>query len=117
LHFDLQSYPALGNWVHVQRVGYKLLKEGRETNFTAEKALKLSEVGFEFTIHSAKCKPVRRRDLYNPHPHLARKSINTADTDNNNLSINNEGEELDDEEGAEDEEENEGGEEFLESLL
>lgn len=75
------------------------MKEGRETSLTAEKALKLAEAGFEFTVHSAKRKPVSRRDLYNPHPHLARKSINTADTDDNDMSINNEDEEFYDDDG------------------
>ena len=86
--------------MHIQRVGYKLLKEGRETSLTAEKALKLAEAGFEFTVHSAKRKQVSRRDLYNPHPHLARKSI---DTNDNTMSIYNEDEEFDDDDEGDEE--------------
>jgi hypothetical protein len=41
-------FPVLGQWVHSQRVNYKLLKQNRKSAMTAEQALQLEQVGFEF---------------------------------------------------------------------
>lgn len=44
-----QHYPELGQWVHKQRQGYKKMKDGNpKTHMTAQKALKLADVGFVF---------------------------------------------------------------------
>jgi len=43
-----QNSGRLGQWVHAQRVHYKKLKKGEQSQMTAEKALKLSEIGFCF---------------------------------------------------------------------
>jgi hypothetical protein len=43
-----QHFPVLGQWVHSQRVNYKLLKQNRKSAMTAEQALQLEQVGFEF---------------------------------------------------------------------
>eukprot|EP00581_Thalassiosira_minuscula_P031978 CAMPEP_0183785432 /NCGR_PEP_ID=MMETSP0739-20130205/66501_1 /TAXON_ID=385413 /ORGANISM="Thalassiosira miniscula, Strain CCMP1093" /LENGTH=507 /DNA_ID=CAMNT_0026029435 /DNA_START=1 /DNA_END=1524 /DNA_ORIENTATION=- len=39
---------TLGNWVRMQRIAYKKFKAGEKSTITAEKALKLSEIGFCF---------------------------------------------------------------------
>jgi len=49
-----QHYPGLGYWVHAQRNGYRMLKEGKKTAMTAEKALKLADVGFIFDAKKGK---------------------------------------------------------------
>ncbi len=38
----------LGGWVRMQRIAYKKLKAGEKSTMTAEKALRLAEVGFCF---------------------------------------------------------------------
>jgi hypothetical protein len=43
-----QAFPILGQWVHTQRVNYKLMKQGRKSAMTPEQALKLEEIGFAF---------------------------------------------------------------------
>lgn len=43
-----QNSGQLGAWVHSQRVHYKKFKEGGKSQMTAEKALKLTEIGFCF---------------------------------------------------------------------
>ncbi|KAL7499616.1 hypothetical protein ACHAWT_007540, partial [Skeletonema menzelii] len=43
-----QNSGRLGQWVHAQRVQYKKFKRGEQSQMTAEKALKLSEIGFCF---------------------------------------------------------------------
>lgn len=43
-----QNSGRLGMWVHAQRVHYKKFKKGKPSQMTAEKALKLSEIGFCF---------------------------------------------------------------------
>jgi len=39
-----QHYPGLGYWVHAQRNQYRLMKQGKKSPMTNEKALKLSEL-------------------------------------------------------------------------
>mmetsp|Transcript_33033 Transcript_33033/g.48504 ORF Transcript_33033/g.48504 Transcript_33033/m.48504 type:complete len:419 (+) Transcript_33033:2131-3387(+) len=51
-----QHYPELGNWVNQQRVHYKLMKQGRESLMTPEKALKLADAGFVFQVKGRKNK-------------------------------------------------------------
>mmetsp|Transcript_21792 Transcript_21792/g.32402 ORF Transcript_21792/g.32402 Transcript_21792/m.32402 type:complete len:887 (-) Transcript_21792:457-3117(-) len=51
-----QHYPELGNWVNQQRVHYKLMKQGRESLMTPEKALKLADAGFVFHVKGRKNK-------------------------------------------------------------
>mmetsp|Transcript_40343 Transcript_40343/g.66070 ORF Transcript_40343/g.66070 Transcript_40343/m.66070 type:complete len:532 (-) Transcript_40343:140-1735(-) len=43
-----QNSGQLGAWVHSQRVHYKKYKEGQKSQMTAERALKLTELGFCF---------------------------------------------------------------------
>lgn len=43
-----QNSGQLGAWVHSQRVHYKKYKEGSKSQMTAERALKLTEIGFCF---------------------------------------------------------------------
>ena len=43
-----QNSGPLGAWVHSQRVHYKKFKAGEKSQMTAEKALRLTEVGFCF---------------------------------------------------------------------
>ncbi|KAL9185833.1 hypothetical protein ACHAXT_003610 [Thalassiosira profunda] len=43
-----QNSGQLGAWVHSQRVHYKKYKEGQKSQMTAEKALRLTEIGFCF---------------------------------------------------------------------
>jgi hypothetical protein len=43
-----QNSGRLGQWVHAQRVHYKRYKEGKKTQMTPERALKLTEIGFCF---------------------------------------------------------------------
>jgi len=43
-----QNAGALGQWVHAQRVNYKKIKNGKSSSLSAEKALKLAEIGFVF---------------------------------------------------------------------
>ena len=112
-----QSYPGLGNWVHSQRVGYHLMKKGRETHLTAEKAVKLAEAGFAFVVAPRK-KKVPQRDLYNPHPHLARRAAE-ASKNNQNLSAehNEENEDNEDDDGDDDAEEEDVTEEEIEEAI
>ena len=49
-----QHYPGLGYWVHAQRNGYRMLREGKKTAMTAEKALKLADAGFVFDAKKGK---------------------------------------------------------------
>ena len=44
----LQHYPGLGYWVHAQRNQYRLLKQGKKSPMTHEKALRLADIGFVF---------------------------------------------------------------------
>lgn len=76
----------MGNWVHHNRIQYQLLKKGRKSQITTEKALKLAEVGFEFTLTCGKSNS-SHRELYDPHPHFTRTS------DDNDMSMNDEEEE------------------------
>ncbi len=102
-----QSYPGLGNWVHSQRVGYHLMKKGRETHLTTEKAVKLAEAGFEFVVAPRKQR-TSRQNLYNPHPHLARRAAEAAeskqDSDEEEEEAEEEKEEEDDDEDVTEEE-------------
>lgn len=43
-----QNSGRLGQWVHAQRVHYKKFKRGEKSQMNAERALKLSEIGFVF---------------------------------------------------------------------
>ena len=43
-----QATPGLGEWVHTQRVEYKLMQKGKKSVLTAERALQLVEIGFCF---------------------------------------------------------------------
>jgi hypothetical protein len=43
-----QNSGQLGAWVHSQRVHYKKFKAGEKSQMTAEKALRLTEIGFCF---------------------------------------------------------------------
>ena len=45
-----------GYWVHAQRNGYRMLKEGKKTAMTHEKALKLADAGFQFDAKKGKRK-------------------------------------------------------------
>ena len=49
-----QHYPGLGYWVHAQRNGYRMLREGKKTAMTAEKALKLADASFIFDAKKGK---------------------------------------------------------------
>ena len=40
-----QHFPGLGYWVHSQRNQYRMMKQGKKSPMTNEKALKLSELG------------------------------------------------------------------------
>lgn len=40
----------LGKWVQTQRQQYKLLREGKPTKMTEERAAKLEEAGFEWSL-------------------------------------------------------------------
>jgi hypothetical protein len=53
-----QHIPGLGSWVKEQRKNYKFMMEGKRSSMTAEKALKLTNVGFVFNVmeHSKKRK-------------------------------------------------------------
>ena len=42
------SYGPLAGWVRNQRDGYRKMKAGKQSAMTAEKALRLTEVGFHF---------------------------------------------------------------------
>jgi len=65
-----QAYPALGHWVHSQRVNYKLMKQGRKSPMTRQQALKLQEIDFVFEVMPRKNQEVSRQSLGNPFPHL-----------------------------------------------
>jgi len=41
----------LGGWVHGQRREYKKMKAGVKTSMTPEKALRLTEIGFQFEAY------------------------------------------------------------------
>ena len=43
-----QHSGPLGSWVREQRKDYKRMKAGEKTSFTSEKALMLTEAGFQF---------------------------------------------------------------------
>ena len=64
-----QHYPVLGQWVHSQRVNYKLMKQGRKTLMTPKQALQLADVGFTFEVMPRKKSKIRQ-SLGNPYPHL-----------------------------------------------
>lgn len=46
------QYGPLGRWVRDQRCAYQRMKRGQKTHMDAEKALKLSEIGFMFDASS-----------------------------------------------------------------
>jgi len=96
-----QSVLGLGSWVHRQRVDYQLMKKGRKSPMNTEKALRLTEGGFEFIVN-----PKKQRDrpvnLYDPHPHVARKA---AEGENNDDNDDEEGDEMDEDEEVEGEDE------------
>jgi predicted RNA-binding protein YlxR (DUF448 family) len=54
--------PGLGAWVKQQRNNYKKLKKGQKCSMTAEKALKLANVGFVFDVRLHEKKPRREED-------------------------------------------------------
>jgi hypothetical protein len=91
-----QSWPGLGNWVHSQRVGYQLMKKGRDSRLTTEKALKLAEAGFEFVVAPRKQR-ASRQNLYDPHPHLARRAAEEALEKSDSSEEEEEGEEEEEE--------------------
>ena len=64
-----QHYPVLGQWVHTQRVHYKLMNQGRKSLMTAEQASKLIKIGFTFEVMPRK-KTTIKQSLGNPHPNL-----------------------------------------------
>jgi hypothetical protein len=64
-----QHYPVLGQWVHSQRVNYKLMKQGRKSLMTPKQALQLTNIGFTFEVMRRK-KLTVRQSLGNPYPHL-----------------------------------------------
>jgi len=68
-----QHYPVLGNWVHQQRTHYKLMKQGRKTLMTKEKALKLAEIGFKFEV-----KPRKKDEDAGNGPNLERAAMRAA---------------------------------------
>ena len=47
-HTLVTQSSGLGEWVHKQRTQYKLLKAGKKTALTSEKALQLADIGFVF---------------------------------------------------------------------
>jgi hypothetical protein len=49
-----QNYQVLGWWVNTQRKQYKKLKSGKKSSLTAERALKLAELGFCFDASGKK---------------------------------------------------------------
>mmetsp|Transcript_38894 Transcript_38894/g.116970 ORF Transcript_38894/g.116970 Transcript_38894/m.116970 type:complete len:182 (+) Transcript_38894:3206-3751(+) len=57
-----QHYPQLGGWVHLQRVHYKLMKQGRKSSMTHEKALKLIDIGFVFEVKPHKIQKVNENN-------------------------------------------------------
>lgn len=80
----MKSYPVLGNWVHSNRLAYKLLKQGKQSFLSTDKAFKLAEAGFEFKIQTRNSVS-RPRDLYN-HPGLARTRNNEDEDDDEEYS-------------------------------
>lgn len=48
-----QANPSLGTWVHTQRRQYKLMKEGKKSSMTQEKAEALDSIGFYWTAKNA----------------------------------------------------------------
>jgi len=64
-----QVYPGLGQWVHAQRVNYKLMKQGRKSAMTPAQAMQLHAVGFPFEVMPRKKRSIRQ-SLGNPFPHL-----------------------------------------------
>jgi hypothetical protein len=54
--------PGLGAWVKQQRNNYQKLKKGKKTSMTAEKALKLANVGFAFDVRPHESKRQRDED-------------------------------------------------------
>ena len=65
-----QHYPGLGYWVHAQRNGYRLLKEGKKTAMTHEKALKLADAGFLFDAKKGKRKAGEGGGSGGDHEHI-----------------------------------------------
>jgi hypothetical protein len=45
-----QHNPGLGGWVKEQRKNYKLMVDGKKSSMAAERALKLANVGFVFSV-------------------------------------------------------------------
>jgi hypothetical protein len=43
-----QHFPALGNWVHTQRMDYRKFVKGRKSAMSKERLNKLNEIGFVF---------------------------------------------------------------------
>jgi len=64
-----QHYPVLGQWVHSQRVNYKLMKQGRKSLMSPTQAMDLHSIGFAFEVMPRKKQSVRQ-SLANPYPHL-----------------------------------------------
>mmetsp|Transcript_29571 Transcript_29571/g.62151 ORF Transcript_29571/g.62151 Transcript_29571/m.62151 type:complete len:465 (+) Transcript_29571:37-1431(+) len=48
-----QANPSLGTWVHTQRRQYKLMKEGKKSSMTQEKAKALDSIGFYWAAKNA----------------------------------------------------------------
>ncbi len=78
------------------------MKKGKSERLSTEKAIKLAEAGFEFTVAPNKKRP-SRQNLYNPWPHLARRAAEAEDTENNNDDGSNES--INDDENDEEDEE------------
>ena len=64
-----QHTPGLGQWVHSQRVNYKLMKQGRKTLMTPQQASQLISAGFTFEVMPRKNTKILQ-SLANPYPHL-----------------------------------------------
>ena len=61
--FVPQAMPGLGEWVHTQRAEYKKMQKGEKSVLTAERALKLVEVGFCFDAKKQRGKGGDLRDI------------------------------------------------------
>jgi hypothetical protein len=67
--FVPHDYPVLGLWVYSQRVNYKLMKRGRKTRMTPERALLLADIDFAYEVRKPR-KKSKNQSLGNPYPHL-----------------------------------------------
>lgn len=61
-----QATPGLGEWVHTQRVEYKLMQKGKKSVLTAERALQLVEIGFCFDAMQLRGKAAEQVDYRQP---------------------------------------------------